>query len=111
MRLSGDMMGSMDLLSEDGAVITYGFDQPDQAIKAYAHQTGFEGHPTIKGPKREFFGVTSEEIKKEVLPKFSSQISGSGISAASLFFSQKTVQVQDKLINTINAADLFAEEV
>lgn len=79
MRLSSDMIRSMDLLEEEGSVITYGIDNPDEAIKAYAHQTGFKGHPTIPNGKykREWFGVTKEEIKKHVLPEFQKDLSGS----------------------------------
>ena len=35
-----------------------------EATKAYAHMTGYKGHPTIKnGPKREFFGLTDSEAE------------------------------------------------
>jgi hypothetical protein len=76
MRLSGDMKRDVDLLEEDGSKITYGLEDPTEAVKAYAHQTGFEGHPTIKGPKREWFGVTTAEVKKYVLPNFKDDLSG-----------------------------------
>lgn len=76
MRLSGDMLRSIDILEEDGASVTIGIDDPIDAPKAYGHQTGFEGHPTIPQGKyrRRFFGVTSDEIKKEIIPKFKDDI-------------------------------------
>lgn len=110
MRLSGDMMGSMDLLEENGSVIEYGFSNPEQAIKAYGHQTGFEGHPTIKGPKREFFGVTVDEIKKHVLPKFKSELERSRLSIADVLRSERAVEEQNLAIQTIQASSLFEDE-
>lgn len=76
MTLSGDMLRSIDILEEDGASVTIGIDDPIDAPKAYGHQTGFEGHPTIPQGKyrRRFFGVTSDEIKKEIIPKFKDDI-------------------------------------
>ena len=92
MRLSGDMMGSIDLLATDGSKLTIGIDNPDQAIKAYGHQTGFEGHPFIKGPKRPFFGVTPDEIKKKILPEFKDEIKAKRVTSA---------EEQTRLINFI----------
>jgi hypothetical protein len=110
MRLSGDMIGSLDLLEENGSVIKFGIDEPDQAVKGYAHQTGFEGHPTIKGPKREWFGVTIDEIKKNVIPKFKSEIRSSASTLAAILASEEAVAQQNRVINVINASDLFEEE-
>jgi phage gpG-like protein len=92
MKLSGDMMGSIDLLKVDGSKLTIGIDDPDQAIKAYGHQTGFEGHPHIKGPKRPFFGVTPDEIKKKILPEFKDEIKAKRVTSA---------EEQNRLINFI----------
>jgi|LakMenE01Jun11ns_1017448.scaffolds.fasta_scaffold9959057_17 hypothetical protein len=76
MTLSGDMLRSIDILEEDGASVVIGIDDPTDAPKAYGHQTGFEGHPTIPQGKyrRQFFGVTTDEVKKEIIPKFKSEI-------------------------------------
>jgi hypothetical protein len=76
MTLSGDMLRSIDILEEDGASVVIGIDDEVDAPKAYGHQTGFEGHPTIPSGKykRPFFGVTTDEVKKEVLPKFKAEI-------------------------------------
>ena len=92
MRLSGDMLGSIDLLESKGSKVTIGINDPDQAIKAYGHQTGFEGHPYLKGPKRPFFGVTSEEIKKKILPEFKKEIEAKRVTSA---------EEQTRLINFI----------
>ena len=82
MRLSGDMMAAVDLLEVDGARITYGIEDSEQAAKAYGHQTGFKGHPTLEGTgnKREFFGITTDELKKYVLKEFEQDIKTSSAS-------------------------------
>ena len=76
MTLSGDMLRSIDLLEEDGAKVVIGIEDEIDAPKAYGHQTGFEGHPTIPSGKykRPFFGVTTDEVKRQVLPKFKAEI-------------------------------------
>ena len=76
MKLSGDMMASIDILEVNGAKIKIGIDDGSQAPKAYGHQTGFKGHPTLESSKnkREFFGVTKEEIKKYILDEFKDDI-------------------------------------
>lgn len=75
MRLSGDMISAIEFLDADDGVIEIGIDDPEQAIKAYGHQTGFRGHPTINDtPPRPFFGVTVSELQKEILPKFKKDI-------------------------------------
>lgn len=75
MRLSGDMMGSIDLLKVDGSKLVIGIDDPDQAIKAFNHQTG----DTV--PKRPFFGVSSEELKKKILPEFKKEIEAKKVTS------------------------------
>lgn len=74
MRLYGDMLGSMDVLGEDGASFTIGFTDQEQNVKAFAHMSGYEGHPTISGPKRKFFGLTGDEVKK-ILSGYADDIS------------------------------------
>jgi len=63
MTLFGDMLSSIDGFQEnENVVLSIG---GEQAVKAYAHMTGFKGHPTIKnGPKREFFGLTEKDAKE-----------------------------------------------
>jgi hypothetical protein len=92
MKLSGDMLGSIDLLKVDGSKLTIGIEDPDQAIKAYGHQTGFEGHPFLKGPKRPFFGVSTEELKKKVLTDFKKEIEAKKVTS---------FETQSKMINLI----------
>lgn len=61
--LTGDMLAGMTITSQDEAQITLGWEDPTLNTRAFAHITGYEGHPTIKnGPKRDFFGVTKEEL-------------------------------------------------
>jgi hypothetical protein len=71
MKLSGDMLGSIDL-EESGNSFKIFVDGDEEIIKAYGHMTGFKGHPTIPKNKykRQFFGLTKEEFKKEIAPKF-----------------------------------------
>jgi hypothetical protein len=57
MRLTGDMLGSLDVLSEDGGKVKIGFVGGEQQEKAYAHFMG-----TNKLPVRQFFGVTQREV-------------------------------------------------
>ena len=76
MKLSGDMMGSIDLIKTDGSVITIGIDDPDQAPKAFNHQTG----DTV--PKRPFFGVTKKELKDYVLKEFKDEIAAKKVTSA-----------------------------
>lgn len=70
LRLSGDMLESIDVVDENGSKFKIAIDNADQLPKAYGHMTGFEGHPTIKnGPKRQFFGVTDDEMRS-ILKKY-----------------------------------------
>lgn len=109
MKLSGDMMASIDIISEDGATIEIGIDDSDQAIKAYGNQTGFEGHPTIKGPKRPFFGVSVDELKTKILPKFQAKINASEVTKASeLFAEQQTIALE--AATTLRLSDIFGGE-
>lgn len=74
MRLSGDMMASVDILETIGSKVTIGI-EGDQAPKAFNHQTG----DTL--PKREFFGVTKDEIKKYILDEFKDEIKAKKVSS------------------------------
>ena len=102
MRLSGDMMASVDLLEVDGSKITIGIEDSEQAAKAYGHQTGFKGHPTLEGTgnKREFFGVTKDELKKHVLKEFERDIKLSSVTSAS---------EENKLINAVRGIRTLAD--
>jgi len=85
MSLSDDMMSSIDIVETKGAKITYGITDSEQAVKAYGHQTGFSGHPTIPEGKykRPFFGVTKEEIKKYILDEFKDEIKAKKVTSTS----------------------------
>lgn len=72
LKLTGDMLASIDIVKSTKSELKIGTNDPDQSVKAYAHITGFAGHPTIKNAKpRDFFGLTESEvqsIKKEFTP-------------------------------------------
>lgn len=64
MTLSGDMLGSIDILDEKANVLKIGIDDELEAPKAYNHQEG----DTV--PARPFFGLNNkdvEEIRSEFL--------------------------------------------
>lgn len=64
MTLTGDMLDTMKV-EEKGFDIKITFDGLLNNTKAFAHITGFEGHPTIKDTKpRKFFGITDKELEK-----------------------------------------------
>jgi hypothetical protein len=99
MELSGDMLGSIDLVDNGSQVkIMIG---GSEAVKAFAHQTGYEGHPTIPNGKykREFFGITRQEFEKEILPKYRDDIQQRKVTP--------TRDVQREAINRIKASDFF----
>lgn len=75
MQLSGDMLAALDF-ETSGNTVTFLFDNSEEEAKAYGHMTGMDGHPTLDGktPKREFFGITREEIEKNILPRFKDDI-------------------------------------
>lgn len=68
MQLTGDMLGSLDVVESRGSVFKYGIAEEDEIPKAYNHQTG----DTV--PKREWFGVTRDEFIDNVLTNFDSEI-------------------------------------
>lgn len=71
MKLTGDMIGSIRIATENGLpVVTV--DDPEVTPRAHGHQTGQYGRGPL--PKREWFGVTEDEFKKYILPKFKDAI-------------------------------------
>ncbi len=68
MTLTGDMLASIDILDISGNTIEPGIDDPEEAIKSFAHNTG-DG----KMPRRAFFGITRKELK-EIKSEFDSEI-------------------------------------
>jgi hypothetical protein len=65
MTLTGDMLGSIDKIDESRDTMTVGITGDENIIKAFAHITGFKGHPTLDGKvkPRDFFGITEKEIE------------------------------------------------
>lgn len=61
MRLTGDMIDSIDVIDFDGSTLVVGI-EGDQAAKAHGHMTGKDG--ASPAMKREFFGLTADELKK-----------------------------------------------
>lgn len=110
MRLTGDMVDSIDVIDTSGDEILIGITDGSQTAKAYGHQTGFKGHPFLDGKhKRPFFGVSKSEIKENIISKYQDDINetinlGTKTSA-------KTVK---KAISTIRkfktVQDLFIED-
>ena len=60
MTLTGDMLGAIDVLGFDGKVLTVGIEDSN-APKAHGHMTGMNG--AVPKMKREFFGLTMNELK------------------------------------------------
>lgn len=102
MHLSGDMLGSVEGDVVTGSKFKFAV-ADDESAKAYGHMTGFKGHPTIGrknadgvSTQREFFGVTEDEIKKKILPKFKTELAD--------------MEKESLASKVINAADLFRFE-
>jgi hypothetical protein len=68
MRLTGDMLGSVDLLDSKGDKVTIGFRGSKENQKAYDHMMGTE-----RLPVRQFFGVSDEDVDS-VRSDFSDEI-------------------------------------
>lgn len=64
MQLTSGMVNSLDIIKTDDKKMTVGFVGDDENAKAYAHMTGFKGHPTLEGKvkARNFFGWTDTEL-------------------------------------------------
>lgn len=56
MTLSGDMLGSLDIIEQTKQTIAIGFADDDQNVKAFNHVTG----DTV--PQRDFFGLPKKEL-------------------------------------------------
>lgn len=67
MKLTGDMLGLMDVTKIDGNKITIGWTDSEENAKAFNHSTG----DTV--PRRPFFGVSKKELQ-EIKKEFSSEI-------------------------------------
>lgn len=70
MTLTGNMLGTLDIVDTSGSKIKLGWDDATENAKAYNHNVG----DTVK--KRPFFGVTKADIdvvKKEFIDEVSAQ--------------------------------------
>jgi hypothetical protein len=66
LELHGDLLDALEVVSTRGGRLSLQV-EGDQAPKAYGHNTGYEGHPTIKnGPKREFIPKKGQTFKKDI---------------------------------------------
>lgn len=103
MKLSGDMLGSMDFIDNENQ-LKFSI-AGDQSPKAYGHMTGFEGHPTIPQGKykREFFGITKAEFEKNILPKFKDDIEN--------ITPRQGEDTQGQAISELRASDLFETDL
>jgi hypothetical protein len=64
MQLTGGMVNSLQILKSTNTKMKVGF-EGEESVKAYAHMTGYQGHPTLDGKvaPRKFFGWTDSELK------------------------------------------------
>ena len=63
--LSGAMLDTLDIKNDTKNTIKLGWSDSLENAKAFAHNTGYEGHRTIKdGPQRRFFDLNPSEIKQ-----------------------------------------------
>lgn len=67
MKLTGDMLGLMDITKIDGNKLEIGWDDREETLKAYNHLTG----DTV--PQRPFFGISKSELK-EIKKEFGREI-------------------------------------
>lgn len=66
MQLTGDMINSIQLEKQNDNVLKVAFSDDLETKKAFAHMTGFEGHPTLDGKvkPRLFFGWSDKELQE-----------------------------------------------
>ena len=64
----GDMLSALTYKIV-GNKIQVGIFDKEQAVKSYAHNTGFKGHPFLEGkaPKRQFIPEEGQKLKKDIL--------------------------------------------
>lgn len=62
MELTGDMLGTLDIIDIDGGRVKIGWKDDTEIKKAFNHNTG----DTV--PKREFFGLTDSQLKQLAEP-------------------------------------------
>jgi len=91
MKLTGDMLASIDIVSTDGNKIVIGIGE-DEVEKAFNHQTG----DTVV--KRPFFGFTKDEVSS-IVGKFKTKVKKAvsvGEDATSLLASDLIDQIEEE---------------
>jgi len=73
LKLSGDMLGLMDITDQSRNKLTIGWDDSDEAAKAHGHITGGGAGGNL--PVRDFFGLTQKDLR-EIKNKFKDDIDG-----------------------------------
>lgn len=98
MKLWGDMLGTLDVIDTDRNTVTIGWDDEQQAAKAYNHNTG----DTL--PKRPFFGLSASEVK-ELEIKFRDEIKAARLELKTNgrdAYTEKAMSILEKLTNKGN---------
>lgn len=90
MKLTGDMLGTLDIIDSSGSKIKLGWDDSTQNAKAYNHNVG----DTV--PKRAFFGVTKSDIDS-VKREFADEVNSSAKQLQSELDS-----IRSAIINRLN---------
>jgi hypothetical protein len=67
MTLTGDMLGTLEMVKDSPNQLVFGWEDETQNAKAYNHTTG----DTV--PKRDFFGLPKEEVE-EIVSEFSEDV-------------------------------------
>lgn len=72
LELFGDLLDAFDYEIDDDGVKF--FIDGDQAVKSYAHNTGYEGHPTIPEGKyfRQFIPQDGQKLKSSIMKEIDS---------------------------------------
>lgn len=67
--LNGDMMRAVEVKVEADRIKLGIFEDEDQAIKLYGHNTGFKGHPWLEGkaPQRKVIPDKKEDFAKDIM--------------------------------------------
>jgi len=104
LKLTGDMLNSVDIIEESGNKITIGFNDDLENAKAYGHQTGMKGSkdPNRLRKPRPFFGVGYDEIKKDILSNFRSDLMAIKKEAVLRERDDALLEAQDVLRRIIN---------
>lgn len=61
LKLTGDMLGLMDVIAEDRNTITIGFPTREEQLKAHGHILGSDPGPKVR---RDFFGLPDAEYSE-----------------------------------------------